>query len=164
MFSYLPKDIIRMLILKYFDPLSSLRFLKTSKIYKSFITNIEHKMVCDKLKYDRRVKQLTIQVFNNNKFDLEEEAILDDCIKYFANEQNYVMFSNILLQQNMRKIEKDILYNDNYISMLKKYKKKRFDAFKRGPTFNFGDQSTTVGQLNFMKWYVSDGCKLQVHQ
>jgi len=45
----------------------------------------------------------------------------------------------------------------SYKSHLKAYSKKMFDPFCRCRRIKFADMDTTVGQLNFFQWIISDG-------
>ena len=163
MYDKLPKDVIRALILNYFDPLSSLRFLQTCKTYKQIITEVEFQITRNRLKYINRIKYLTNQVYgqfdsgsaqlyDDNYIAPIDENILSDCIKYFANENNYEKLANI---NNLRAIEREILTHKDYILKIKKYGKSRFDVFVRSKNrFNFGEsRNTTIAQLHFFKWY-----------
>jgi hypothetical protein len=51
--------------------------------------------------------------------------------------------------------------NDQYKNQLKSFTKKLFDPFKRNDKFNFKyddiEFTTTVGQLNFLKWALKHG-------
>ena len=106
MFDKLPKDVIRVLIVNYFDPLSSLRILQTCKVYKHIITEGEFQVICNQLKYINRVKYLTKQVLEqletgNHVIEKIDEKILCDCIRYFADENNYEKLINVTINRRM---------------------------------------------------------------
>jgi hypothetical protein len=60
-----------------------------------------------------------------------------------------------------RKTEDDFYINDEYKNGLKSFTKKYFDPFKRKNKIEFifdnTTFTTTVGQLNFLKWVVENG-------
>jgi hypothetical protein len=56
----------------------------------------------------------------------------------------------------MSKTGKHIIVYLSYKSHLKAYSKKMFDPFCRWKRIKFHDMDTTVGQLNFFEWAISD--------
>ena len=54
------------------------------------------------------------------------------------------------------KTQKHVIVYLSYKSHLKAYSKKMFDPFCRWKRINFHDFETTVGQLNFFEWAISD--------
>jgi hypothetical protein len=52
---------------------------------------------------------------------------------------------------------KYIIVYPSYKSHLKAYSKKMFDPFCRCKRIKFADMETTVGQLNFFEWIITDG-------
>lgn len=54
------------------------------------------------------------------------------------------------------KAQKHVIVYLSYKSHLKAYSKKMFDPFCRWKRIKFHDLETTVGQLNFFEWAVSD--------
>jgi len=67
---------------------------------------------------------------------------------------NYSKKYNIEYEHNSKIIN---IYM-SYKSLLKSYSKKFFDPFCRRDRINFKDSiSTTIGQLNFFKWAISNG-------
>ena len=53
--------------------------------------------------------------------------------------------------------EKYVIVYLSYKSHLKAYSKKMFDPFCRCKRIKFNGLDTTVGQLNFFEWVISDG-------
>lgn len=66
---------------------------------------------------------------------------------------NYAKKYNISF---MTKANKHIIVYLSYKSHLKAYSKKMFDPFCRWKRIKFRDMDTTVGQLNFFEWAISD--------
>ena len=56
----------------------------------------------------------------------------------------------------LTKTQKHVIVYLSYKSHLKAYSKKMFDPFCRWKRIKFHDIETTVGQLNFFEWAVSD--------
>uniref|UniRef100_A0A6C0KGS8 Uncharacterized protein n=1 Tax=viral metagenome TaxID=1070528 RepID=A0A6C0KGS8_9ZZZZ len=57
----------------------------------------------------------------------------------------------------MTKSQKHIIVYLSYKSHLKAYSKRMFDPFCRWKRIKFRDIETTVGQLNFFEWAITDG-------
>ena len=72
-------------------------------------------------------------------------------IDWFAT--NYAKKYNVAY---MTKAQKHIVVYLSYKSHLKAYSKKMFDPFCRWKRIKFMDMDTTVGQLNFFEWAISD--------
>jgi hypothetical protein len=66
---------------------------------------------------------------------------------------NYAKKYNISF---MTKANKHIIVYLSYKSHLKAYSKKMFDPFCRWKRIKFREMDTTVGQLNFFEWAISD--------
>jgi len=66
---------------------------------------------------------------------------------------NYAKKYNI---SYMSKTNKHIIVYLSYKSHLKAYSKKMFDPFCRWKRIKFREMDTTVGQLNFFEWAISD--------
>jgi len=66
---------------------------------------------------------------------------------------NYAKKYNISF---MTKSNKHIIVYLSYKSHLKAYSKKMFDPFCRWKRIKFREMDTTVGQLNFFEWAISD--------
>jgi hypothetical protein len=66
---------------------------------------------------------------------------------------NYAKKYNI---SYMTKANKHVIVYLSYKSHLKAYSKKMFDPFCRWKRIKFRDMDTTVGQLNFFEWAISD--------
>jgi hypothetical protein len=56
----------------------------------------------------------------------------------------------------MTKANKHVIVYLSYKSHLKAYSKKMFDPFCRWKRIKFHDMDTTVGQLNFFEWAITD--------
>ena len=70
---------------------------------------------------------------------------------------NYAKKNNIsynIFDKNTNSIKKFIVHID-YKSQLKAYSKKYFDPFCRRNIIKFYGLNTTIGQLNFFKWFIS---------
>lgn len=57
----------------------------------------------------------------------------------------------------MSKAQKHVIVYLSYKSHLKAYSKRMFDPFCRWKRIKFRDIETTVGQLNFFEWAITDG-------
>jgi hypothetical protein len=66
---------------------------------------------------------------------------------------NYAKKYNI---SYMTKTNKHVIVYLSYKSHLKAYSKKMFDPFCRWKRIKFREMDTTVGQLNFFEWAISD--------
>jgi hypothetical protein len=66
---------------------------------------------------------------------------------------NYAKKFNI---SYMTKANKHVIVYLSYKSHLKAYSKKMFDPFCRWKRIKFHDMDTTVGQLNFFEWALTD--------
>ena len=66
---------------------------------------------------------------------------------------NYAKKFNI---SYMTKANKHVIVYLSYKSHLKAYSKKMFDPFCRWKRIKFHDMDTTVGQLNFFEWAITD--------
>jgi hypothetical protein len=66
---------------------------------------------------------------------------------------NYAKKFNI---SYMTKANKHVIVYLSYKSHLKAYSKKMFDPFCRWKRIKFRDMDTTVGQLNFFEWAITD--------
>jgi len=66
---------------------------------------------------------------------------------------NYAKKFNI---SYMTKTNKHVIVYLSYKSHLKAYSKKMFDPFCRWKRIKFHDMDTTVGQLNFFEWALTD--------
>ncbi|CAK0773750.1 conserved hypothetical protein [Gammaproteobacteria bacterium] len=108
-------------------------------------------------------------------------VLKDKLIAFYKSKKNYTEFINIVDKKanySLRIIEwfvsnyskkynivykignKDFNVYLSYKDQLKSYKKKQFDPFKRYDKFNFNIHDativTTIGQLNFFKWAISN--------
>jgi len=85
-----------------------------------------------------------------------ESAISLRLIDWFVT--NYIKYKNIKHKPN--KNESQLLMYDDYKSQLNAYSKKKFDPFCRRQRIKFyfdknkHNINTTVGQLNFFKWFI----------
>lgn len=107
---------------------------------------------------------LSLTQFFKNKNNLEQMLqIVDEksnvslrILDWFVT--NYAKKYNITYDNNGNKF---MVYLD-YKSQLKAYSKKQFDPFRRNDRISFYDYDneeieTTVGQLNFFRWAISNG-------
>lgn len=67
---------------------------------------------------------------------------------------NYAKMYNVAFTNSQQKY---IIVYLSYKSHLKAYSKKMFDPFCRYKRIKFQDIDTTVGQLNFFEWIITDG-------
>jgi len=109
----------------------------------------------------------------------QEEWVLHRLEKFYSNEQNLETVQSILNGEaniSLRLIDwfvtnyakmynisytsssqKHIIVYLSYKSHLKAYSKKMFDPFCRWKRIKFQGLETTVGQLNFFEWAITDG-------
>ena len=109
----------------------------------------------------------------------QQQWVLHRLEKFYVNPQNLEKVKKILLGESklsLRLIDwfatnyakkynvAYILPNQNYVIVylsyknhLKAYSKKMFDPFCRYKRIKFQDFETTIGQLNFFEWIISDG-------
>ena len=100
-----------------------------------------------------------LQKFYDNPENLEyvrkilngESSISLRLIDWFVT--NYAKKHNISF---MSKNQKHVIVYLSYKSHLKAYSKKMFDPFCRWKRIRFMGMETTVGQLNFFEWAISD--------
>jgi hypothetical protein len=109
----------------------------------------------------------------------QEQWVLFRLEKFYANEENLNLVRSILdgsSNLSLRLIDWFVTnyskkYNTSYVtkekkhivvylsykSHLKAYSKKMFDPFCRWKRIQFQEMETTVGQLNFFEWAITDG-------
>ena len=109
----------------------------------------------------------------------QEQWVLHRLEKFYANQENIEKIQKVLLGEsvlslrlidwfvtNYAKMYNRTFVNKNgkyvivylsYKSNLKAYSKKMFDPFCRCKRIKFSGLDTTVGQLNFFQWIISDG-------
>lgn len=121
------------------------------------------------------INNLNNEVYNNIYFTTQELFILKS-FEIFYNENNFVIFIKILKSSSLSirlidyfitkysKNNKIIIKNNfnifnSYKQQLKLFQKKYFDPFSRGERIPFFINNnyiiTTIGQLNFFKWFIS---------
>lgn len=104
--------------------------------------------------------------------------LLLDSLNNYYNDYNLTNLNDILINSNIslrvidwfvtnfsKKFNIEYNYNSNivnvyvsYKSQLKSYSKKYFDPFCRRNRINYKNSvSTTIGQLNFFKWAITNG-------
>jgi len=101
-----------------------------------------------------------LEKFYTNTQNLERiKSILDGTsnlslrlIDWFVT--NYAKKFNIAY---ITKTQKHVIVYLSYKSHLKAYSKKMFDPFCRCKRIKFSGIETTVGQLNFFEWIITDG-------
>lgn len=120
------------------------------------------------------INNLNNEVYNNIYFTTQELFILKS-FEIFYNENNFVIFIKILKSSSLSirlidyfitkysKNNKIIIKNNfnifnSYKQQLKLFQKKYFDPFSRGERIPFFINNnyiiTTIGQLNFFKWFI----------
>ena len=128
--------------------------------------------------------KLNQEVFKNIQITSQENMIIKSLEKFYENDHNINLFIPIINSESCvsirlidhfvtkysknNKINYKIKENDieqtfnvytSYKQQLKAYQKKHFDPFSRGDRIPYfmGDNCviTTIGQLNFFKWFVS---------
>jgi len=109
----------------------------------------------------------------------QEEWVLHRLEKFYSNPENFETIQSILKGEtniSLRLIDwfvtnyakmynisytnssqKHIIVYLSYKSHLKAYSKRMFDPFCRWKRIKFNDLETTVGQLNFFEWAITDG-------
>jgi len=108
----------------------------------------------------------------------QEQWVLHRLEKFYASKENLQKVSDILngtSRLSLRLVdwfvtnyakkynvafmvkEKYVIVYLSYKSHLKAYSKKMFDPFCRCKRIKFNGLDTTVGQLNFFEWVISDG-------
>ena len=100
-----------------------------------------------------------LEKFYSNQQNLEKvKSILDQTsplslrlIDWFVT--NYAKKNNVAY---ITKHQKHVIVYLSYKSHLKAYSKKMFDPFCRWKRIKFHGMDTTVGQLNFFEWVISD--------
>jgi hypothetical protein len=108
----------------------------------------------------------------------QEQWVLFRLEKFYSNPQNIERVNNILTGKSdlslrlidwfvtnyskkynisyTTKDKKHVIVYLSYKSHLKAYSKKMFDPFCRWKRIKFSEMDTTVGQLNFFEWAISD--------
>jgi len=128
--------------------------------------------------------KLNQEVFKNIQITSQENMIIKSLEKFYEDNQNINLFIPILNSESQisirlidhfvtkysknNKTNYKLKENDNeqifnvhtsYKQQLKAYQKKHFDPFSRGDRIPYfiGDNCviTTIGQLNFFKWFIS---------
>jgi glutaredoxin 2 len=102
------------------------------------------------------------------------EILLESLTRFFDEEENYKILSDVLSHRmgiSLRSIEWFVTKHSKseevrimgfpvhveYKSSLNGYSKKLFDPFCRTERIQFKEFTTTVGQLNFIKWCIVNG-------
>jgi len=130
------------------------------------------------------IEELNDYIFNEIKISSYEKTIIKTFQDFYLNKDNVKIFTDILTSNiSIRLIdhfiikyckENKIVLNINknnkinmfviyvsYKNQLRKWNKKYFDPFSRGariPYFIYQDKCiiTTIGQLNFFKWFIEN--------
>ena len=108
----------------------------------------------------------------------QEQWVLHRLEKFYANADNIEKIQKVLLGESVLSLRlidwfvtnyakmhnisfthqgKYVIVYLSYKSHLKAYSKKMFDPFCRCRRIKFAEMDTTVGQLNFFQWIISDG-------
>ena len=120
---------------------------------------------CLELNIQETLLLKTLEEFYNNKkhFDILESIVNGSnlisrrTIEYFVTKYSNIENINYILNTN----DKNLKFNvySSYKDQLKCHKKKYFDPFGRGDRIPFFSNDTciitTIGQLNFYRWFIS---------
>ena len=100
---------------------------------------------------------------NKNNFKILETIVSGNnlisrrTIEYFVTKYSNLQNTTYLIEQNNKKIKFNVY--SSYKDQLKCHKKKYFDPFGRGDRVPFFSNETcvitTIGQLNFYRWFIS---------
>lgn len=128
--------------------------------------------------------KLNQEVFKNIQITSQENMIIKSLEKFYEDDQNINLFIPILnseskisirlidhfvtkysknnkINYKLKENEVEQIFNvhTSYKQQLKAFQKKHFDPFSRGDRIPYfiGDNCviTTIGQLNFFKWFIS---------
>jgi len=121
---------------------------------------------------------IRMKTINKMEIQSQEQWVLFRLEKFYSNEENFNRVKNILDGKSnislrlldwfvtnyskkynvtyVTKSQKHIIVYLSYKSHLKAYSKKMFDPFCRWKRIKFHDMETTVGQLNFFEWAITD--------
>ena len=105
------------------------------------------------------------EYFNNNDNFMILKTIVDGSniisrrtIEYFVTKYSNIKNITYLLERDNKKIKFNVY--SSYKDKLKCHKKKYFDPFGRGDRIPFFSNNTciitTIGQLNFYKWFITN--------
>ena len=119
-----------------------------------------------------------LRLLMTQQIQSQEQWVLYRLEKFYANPENFARVENILNGTSnlslrlldwfvtnyakkynvayMTKSQKHVIVYLSYKSHLKAYSKKIFDPFCRWKRIKFRELETTVGQLNFFEWAISD--------
>jgi hypothetical protein len=117
------------------------------------------KMLMQQIQSQEQWVLYRLEKFYTNPIHLEKvKSILDGTsqlslrlIDWFVT--NYAKKYNVAY---LSRSQKHVIVYLSYKSHLKAYSKKMFDPFCRWKRIKFQDLETTVGQLNFFEWAISD--------
>jgi hypothetical protein len=133
----------------------------------------------------KNATKMNQKIFKNIEITSQEDMIIKSLYSFYENENNNSIFLDIINLNSIMsirlidyfitkysknyKISYKLSSNDNdqlfnvytsYKQQLKAYQKKHFDPFSRGDRVPYflGEQCiiTTIGQLNFFKWLISN--------
>lgn len=121
---------------------------------------------------------LRMKTINKMEIQSQEQWVLYRLEKFYADAANFDRVKNILDGKSkislrlidwfvtnyskkynvtyVTKSQKHMIVYLAYKSHLKAYSKKMFDPFCRWKRIKFHDMETTVGQLNFFEWAITD--------
>lgn len=121
---------------------------------------------------------LKMKTINTMEIQSQEQWVLYRLEKFYADAANFDRVKNILDGKSkislrlidwfvtnyskkynvtyVTKSQKHMIVYLAYKSHLKAYSKKMFDPFCRWKRIKFHDMETTVGQLNFFEWAITD--------
>ena len=128
--------------------------------------------------------RLNQEIFKNIQITSQENMIIKSLEKFYENQENIDLFISIINSESQisirlidhfitkysknnksnykiteNNIEQSFNVYTSYKQQLKAFQKKHFDPFSRGDRIPYfmGDHCiiTTIGQLNFFKWFIS---------
>lgn len=121
---------------------------------------------------------LKMKTINRMEIQSQEQWVLYRLEKFYSNAENFDRVKNIIDGKSkislrlidwfvtnyskkynityVTKNQKHMIVYLSYKSHLKAYSKKMFDPFCRWKRIKFRDIETTVGQLNFFEWAITD--------
>ena len=110
------------------------------------------------------LKNVEEYFLNNDNFKILESIVNgSNCIsrrtiEYLVTKYSNIMNTTYFINNNKKKIKFNIY--SSYKDKLKCYRKKYFDPFGRGDRIPFFSNNTciitTIGQLNFYKWFITN--------
>jgi hypothetical protein len=126
-----------------------------TKVIQSLNLNIQETII---------LRNVEKYFFNNDNFKILEtivngsNSISRRTIEYFVTKYSNIMNTTYIINNNNKKIKFNVY--SSYKDKLKCHRKKYFDPFGRGDRIPFFSNGTciitTIGQLNFYKWFITN--------